>query len=98
LLLFFGTVVGRLTIRINAANVADMNAIVVMALYSVGGLFNWPVVNYFAITFNDKMVTGRTPVQHLFMVSVNAVSRGRYVAGRGVQNDVVNWSHGLRIE
>jgi hypothetical protein len=32
------------------------------------------------------------------MVSVNAVSRGRYVAGCGVQNDVVNWSHGLRIE
>jgi hypothetical protein len=27
------------------------------------------------------------------MIAVNAVSRGRYVAGRGVQNDVVNWSH-----
>jgi hypothetical protein len=27
------------------------------------------------------------------MVSVNAVCRGRYVAGGGVQNDVVNWSH-----
>jgi hypothetical protein len=32
------------------------------------------------------------------MVSVNAVSRGRYVAGRSVQNDVVNWSHGLRVK
>jgi hypothetical protein len=70
-----------------------MNAIVVVALHPVAGLFNWPVVNYFAITFNDEMVTGRTPVQYLFMVSVNAVSRGRYVAGRSVQNDVVNLSH-----
>jgi hypothetical protein len=32
------------------------------------------------------------------MVAVNAVCRGRYVAGRGVQNDVVNWSHGLRVK
>jgi hypothetical protein len=39
------------------------------------------------------MIARRLPVQYLFMVSVNAVSRGRYVAGRGVQNDVVNWSH-----
>ena len=98
MLLFFSAVVGRLTLGINAANVANMNAVVVMALYPVGGLFNWPVVNYLAVPFNDKMVTGRLPVQYLFMVSVNAVSRGRYVAGRGVQNDVVNWSHGLRIE
>lgn len=98
MLLFFSTVVGRLTLGINAANVAYMNAIVVMALYPVGGLFNWPVVNYLAVPFNDEMITGRTPVQNLFMVAVNAVSRGRYVAGRGVQNNVVNWSHGLRIE
>ncbi len=98
MLLFFGSVVGRLAFRINAANVANMNAIVVVALYPVGGLFNWPVVNYLAVPFNDKMITGRTPVQHLFMVAVNAVCRGRYVAGRGVQNDVVNWSHGLRVE
>ena len=70
-----------------------MNAIVVVALYPVRGLFNRPVVNYLAIPFNDEMVAGRTPVQHLFMIAVNAVSRGRYVAGRGVQNDVVNWSH-----
>jgi hypothetical protein len=27
------------------------------------------------------------------MVAVNAVRRGRYVAGRCVQNYVVNWSH-----
>lgn len=98
MLLFFGSVVGRLTFFINAANVADMNAVVVVALYPVGGLFNRPIVNYLTVPFNDEMITGRTPVQHLFMVSVNAVSRGRYVAGRGVQNDVVNWSHGLRIE
>ena len=98
MLLFFSTVVGRLAVCINATNVADMNAVVVVALYPVGGLFDWPVVNYLAVPFNDKMVAGRTPVQHLFMVSVNAVSRGRYVAGCGVQNDVVNWSHGLRIE
>jgi len=98
LLLFFGTVVGRLTLGINAANVANMNAIVVVALYPVGRLFNWPVVNYLAVPFNDEMITRRFPVQHLFMIAVNAVSRGRYVAGCGVQNDVVNWSHGLRVE
>jgi hypothetical protein len=27
------------------------------------------------------------------MIAVNAFSGCRYVAGRGVQNDVVNWSH-----
>ena len=75
-----------------------MNAVVVVALYPVGGFGDWPVVNYLAVPFNDEMVTGRTPVQYLFMIAVNAVSRGRYVAGRGVQNDVVNWSHGLRVK
>ncbi len=98
MLLFFGSVVGRLALGINAANVADMNAVVVMALYPVGGLFDWPVVNYLAVPFNDEMVAGRTPVQHLFMIAVNAVCRGRYVAGRGVQNNMVNWSHSLRIK
>jgi hypothetical protein len=32
------------------------------------------------------------------MIAVNAVCRGRYVAGRGVQNNMVNWSHSLRIK
>ena len=91
--LFFGAVVLRLALGINAADVADMNAIVIVPLHPVAGFRDRPVLNYLAIPFNDEMVTRRTPVQHLFMVSVNAVCRGRYVAGGGVQNDVVNWSH-----
>ena len=93
MLLFLRAVVGRLTLRINAAYVADVNAVVVVAFHAVGYFFNWPIVNYLAVPFDDEMVTGRTPVKHLTVVSVNAVSRCLYVAGCCVQNDVVNWSH-----
>ena len=93
MLLFLSAVVGRLSLRINAANVADMNAIVVVAFHAVGCLFNWPVVHYLAVTFNNEMIAGRTPVKHLLMIAVYAVGRCRYVAGCRVQNYVVNWSH-----
>ena len=92
--MFLGAVVGRLALRINAANVADMNAVVVMPFYPVAGLFNWPVVHYLAVPFNDKVIAGRTPIKHLLMIAVNAVSRCLYAARCGVQYDVVNWSHG----
>ena len=62
MLLFFRAVVGRLALRINATNVADMNAVMVVAFYPVAGLFNWPVVHNLAVPFNDEMVAGRTPV------------------------------------
>ena len=70
-----------------------MNAIVVVAFHAVGCLFNWPVVHYLAVTFNNEMIAGRTPVKHLLMIAVYAVGRCRYVAGCRVQNYVVNWSH-----
>ncbi len=86
-------IVHRLATCINATNVTDVDAVMVVPFHPVAGFRDWPVLNHLAVPFNDKMITGRLPVQHLFMVSVNAVCRGRYVAGRGVQNDVVNWSH-----
>ena len=58
LALFFRAVVGRLAFFINAADVADVNAIVVMPFHPVAGFGDWPVVNDFAIPFNDEMVAG----------------------------------------
>ena len=62
MLLFLSAVVGRLSLRINAANVADMNAVMVVAFYPVACLFNRPVIHDLAVPFDDEMVTGRTPV------------------------------------
>ena len=56
LALFFGAVVLRLAFFINATNVADVNAIVVVPFRPVAGFGNWPVVNDCAVTFNDEMV------------------------------------------
>ena len=93
LALFFRAVVLRLAFVINPTNVTDVDAIMVMPFHPVAGFNNRPVVNDCAVPFNDKMVAGSTPVQHLSVIAVNAVSRGRYVAGCGVQYDLVNWSH-----
>ena len=77
-------VVYRLAFLINATNVTDVDAIMVVPFHPVAGFRDRPVVNYFAVPFNDKMIARRLPVQHLFVIAVNAVSRGRYCAGRGV--------------
>ena len=78
---------------INAANITDVDAVVVVPLHPVAWFGNRPVFNYLAVPFNDKVVAGGLPVQHFFVVAVNAVCRCRYCAGGRVQNDVVNWSH-----
>ena len=58
LALFFGAVVLRLAVGINATNVADVDAIVIMPLRPIAGFGNWPVVNDCAVPFNDEMVAG----------------------------------------
>ena len=48
----------KLALGINATNVTDVNAVVVVPLRPVGWFGNRPVLNYLAVTFNDKMVAG----------------------------------------
>ena len=58
LALFFGAVILRLAVGINATNVADVDAIVIMPLRPVAGFGNRQVVNDCAVTFNDEMIAG----------------------------------------
>ena len=58
LALFFRAVILRLAVGINATNVADLNAIVIVPLRPVAGFGDWPVLNYSAVPFNDEMVAG----------------------------------------